>query len=75
MSAEGVYTFLYNMIIMGASEFRVKGFDSITRTVGGPKRTSGIVNVPKAWKRARVMVILLEDPATLPPDPPAPKTE
>ena len=56
---------------MRVAEFRVKGYDSLTKTVGGgDKRPTGEVFVPAAWKKRRVMVILLDDP-----DEPAAKKE
>jgi hypothetical protein len=48
---------------MRVSEFRVKGYETLTKTAsGGKNRTSATVFVPKPWAGRRVAVILLDDP-------------
>jgi putative transposon-encoded protein len=49
---------------MNVTEFHVKGYDSVTRTIGGVGRPSAIIHVPKGWAGRRAFVILLDDPDT-----------
>ena len=54
---------------MKVAEFRVKGYDSLTREVKGKDRPSAVIHVPKSWAGRKVMVILISDPDV--PIPPA----
>jgi hypothetical protein len=51
-------------------EFRVKGYDSLSREVRGGGRPSAVIHVPKSWAGKKVLVILLEPPTS--PDVPLP---
>jgi len=56
---------------MRVSEYRIKGFDTLSKVARGTKkRSSAIVYVPIGWSGRRVQVILLDDP-----DEPAPSPE
>lgn len=47
---------------MRVNEYRIKGYDTLTREVKGKDRPSAIIHVPKSLAGRRVMVILLDDP-------------
>jgi len=51
---------------MKVAEFRVKGYDSLTREVKGKDRPSAVIHVPKAWAGATVMIIMTEPPSDAP---------
>ena len=60
---------------MKIAEFRVKGYDSLTREVKGKKRPSAVIHVPKSWAGATVMIIMTDPPTSDPSVPLPPSSE